>query len=811
MTEKIKENEYTADSIKVLKGLEAVKKRPGMYIGDVCDGSGLHHMVYEVVDNSVDESFAGHCNKIIVKIYEDESVSVEDNGRGIPVDMHEEGVSAAQIIMTTLHAGGKFDKDSYKISGGLHGLGVSVVNALSTYLELTIWRDGKEHFMKFSNGDPLEPIKVVGDATKKRGTYVRFWPNWEIFTNVVTFDFVTLEQKFKELAFLNSNIAITLIDARKGKEKQVTLAYAGGIKEYVQYITEGKERLHEPIIIKAEDKEAGITVDLGILWTSEEKEDVLCFTNNIRQRDGGTHLSGFKSALTRVVNSYIDQNDLNKKTKIGITGEDIREGLSCVLSVKVPNPKFSSQTKDKLVSYEVRQAVEGVSFEKLSKWFEENPHEARVICAKVVLAAVAREESRKIRDLTKRKGDFDKISNLPGKLSDCQERSPALAELFIVEGDSAGGSAKQGRNRKYQAVLPIRGKILNVEKARFDKMLNSDQVGTLITALGAGIADNFSADKIRYHKIIIMTDADVDGSHIRTLLLTFFYRHMRPIIECGYLYFAQPPLYKIKQGNKEKYIKDDAEYDSFIITLIAQDIKVSYNEHIFDNQEAQKFIAALIKFNDILKKLSNDFNTQLLEIIAISGIFKDSNGQINHEELLNQDKLALLNEHLEKSTADIGKSNWQMKRLENAIEFYRGNQGVTQRFIIKDEVVLNNINLRLLFTIGQEYFSQSEISNYAVFMKDTDFSKLAPSQLYKKIMDHVKRSISLQRFKGLGEMDADELSETTMKAENRTLYKVVIEDAVKAETVFATLMGDDVEPRRNFIQTNALNATNIDI
>jgi len=804
MSININENEYNAKSIRVLEGLEAVRVRPGMYIGDTDDGSGLHHMVYEVVDNGIDEALAGHCNKVIITLYEDGSVSVRDNGRGIPVDMHEDGVSAAEIIMTKLHAGGKFDQNSYKISGGLHGVGVSVVNALSTYLELTIWRNGTEHFMRFKDGVAEGPLKVVGPSPKSKGTQVRFWPSSEIF-KITEFNFGTLEQRFKELAFLNSNVEIVLIDERLGQEKKISLCHSGGIAEYVAYLNTKKDKLHNVISVIGDDIEAGIRVEVALQWTSSEQENILCFTNNIKQRDGGTHLSGFKAALTRVVNSYIDKNELNKKSKIAIIGDDIREGVSVVLSTKVPNPKFSSQTKDKLVSSEVRPVVEGVTCEKLAKWFEENPHEAKIIVAKVLEAANARDAARRARDMTKRKGVLE-ISNLPGKLADCQEKSPALSELFIVEGDSAGGTAKQGRNRKNQAVLPIRGKILNVEKARFDKMLNSDQVGTIITALGASIADNFSADKIRYHKIIIMTDADVDGSHIRTLLLTFFYRHMRPLIDAGYLYVAQPPLYKLKQGSKENYIKNEEEFNKFFINLALNDVGMIVNENSLDKDDVKKFLEGLMQFSDLLPKVAMQFDSKILEILAttenVADIFTNS-------DVLNQ-----VNEQLSNIYITPGQTKWQGSIVDEEvikIIFSRQNSGAPESFVILKDDFINNNNLARLISLGQKYLASIFSQNFTVTIKDNLIDAKSPSTLRAKIIEAVRRGINIQRFKGLGEMNAEQLWETTMDPQNRILYQVKVQGEENAELVFSTLMGDAVEPRREFIQNNALNVSNLDI
>ena len=799
--------EYNAKSIRVLEGLEAVRVRPGMYIGDTDDGSGLHHMVYEVVDNAIDEALAGFCNKVIIILHEDNSVTVRDNGRGIPVDMHEEGVSAAEIIMTKLHAGGKFDQNSYKVSGGLHGVGVSVVNALSTNLDLTIWRNGTEHFMRFKDSVAEGPLLIVGPSPKSKGTQVRFWPSSAIF-KITTFTFSTLEQRFKELAFLNSNIEIVLTDEREGRQKTISLCHSGGISEYVAYLNAKKETLHNVITVIGEDIEAGIKVEIAMQWTSGEQENILAFTNNIKQRDGGTHLSGFKAALTRVVNSYIDKNELNKKGKIDIIGDDIREGISVVLSTKVPNPKFSSQTKDKLVSSEVRPVVEGVTCDKLAKWFEENPHEAKAIVAKVLEAANARDAARRARDMTKRKGVLE-ISNLPGKLADCQEKSPALSELFIVEGDSAGGTAKQGRNRKNQAVLPIRGKILNVEKARFDKMINSDQVGTIITALGASIADNFAADKIRYHKIIIMTDADVDGSHIRTLLLTFFYRHMRPLIDAGYLYVAQPPLYKLKQGSKENYIKNEEEFNKFFINLALNDVEMVVADKALEKSDVQIFLEGLMKFADLLPKVAMQFDSQILEILAVTpnimGIFE------------NNDTLSFVNGKLANLTITPGQTAWQGSITQEEGEedakltFTRQNSGAPESFAISKSEFVSNNKLASLISLGQKHLTNIFSQIFTVKIKDNLIEARSPSSLRAKIIEFVRRGINIQRFKGLGEMNSEQLWETTMDPQNRILYQVKVQGEENAELVFSTLMGDSVEPRRDFIQHNALNVSNLDI
>lgn len=801
--------EYGADSIKVLKGLEAVRKRPGMYIGDTDDGSGLHHMVYEVVDNAIDESLAGHCDRIDVIINPDGSMTIRDNGRGIPVDMHkEEGISAAEVIMTQLHAGGKFDQNSYKVSGGLHGVGVSVVNALSEWLTLRIWRNDQEHFMRFKHGESEAPLKVMGEAKGKTGTEISFMPSTDTFT-MIDFDFATLQNRLRELAFLNSGVNIILQDNREEEEKkEVQLHYEGGITSFVEYLNRSKQTLFMPPISADSESDEGIGVECAIVWTDAYNETTLCFTNNIPQRDGGTHLAGLRSALTRVIGKYAETNNLIKKKDTSITGDDIREGMTCVLSVKVPDPKFSSQTKDKLVSSEVRPVVEQSVAESLSIWLEENPTEAKKLITKIADAAGAREAARRARELSRRKGIMD-ISNLPGKLADCQERDPALSELFIVEGDSAGGSAKQARNRKNQAILPLRGKILNVERARLDRILGSQELGTLITALGTGIHDEFNIEKTRYHKIIIMTDADVDGSHIRTLLLTFFYRYMPDIIEKGYLYIAQPPLYKVKRGKAELYLKDDGAMDDYLISSAISDlIYVSAG----GTQHAGEDLRALIKKS---RKVAESINTlatrvgaskQVIEQAAIAGAFQQdiedepAEGQ-NYAEMTAQllNKLARKNE-----------DRWSGEfSPTTGYRFQRTLRGVTERVNISLDNVRSPSASRLSRTgdFLKEFFS----GRGQLIAKENEVAAIdGPSGLYSETIAYGRKGIQIQRYKGLGEMNPDQLWETTLDPDVRSLLQVRIEDAASANDIFSTLMGDVVAPRREFIQDNALKAQNID-
>ncbi|MBF0307214.1 MAG: DNA topoisomerase (ATP-hydrolyzing) subunit B [Alphaproteobacteria bacterium] len=791
--------------MKVLRGLEAVRKRPGMYIGDTDDGSGLHHMVYEVVDNAIDEALAGWCDAVDVVLNPEGSVTVRDNGRGIPVDIHaEEGVSAAEVIMTQLHAGGKFNQDSYKVSGGLHGVGVSVVNALSETLELRIWRGGHEHRMTFRHGDPVAPLAEVGPAPEgKTGTEVTFMPSAQTFT-MLEFDFETLEHRLRELAFLNSGVRLRLTDARHAEVKTADLHYEGGIEAFVQWLDRSKTALHQPPITVSGQRE-GITVEISMEWTDSYHETMLCFTNNIPQKDGGTHLAGFRAALTRTVNNYANESGLSKKEKVQLTGDDMREGLTCVLSVKVPDPKFSSQTKEKLVSSEVRPVVENVVAERLAQWFEEHPTEARKVVGKVVEAAAAREAARKARELTRRKGALD-IATLPGKLADCQERDPALAEMFIVEGDSAGGSAKQGRNRAFQAILPLRGKILNVERARFDKMLGSAEIGTLIAALGTSIGrEDFDIAKARYHKIIIMTDADVDGSHIRTLLLTFFYRQMPEMIERGYLYIAQPPLYRAKRGHSEVYLKDDRALENYLIEGgLSETVLRLHDGRQIAGPELRELAEQARGARQLLGPLARRVPLRVVEQVAIAGALTPR----------------VLGDHGNEAAAYIAK---RLDALEP--EFHRGwtgawsegegllftrtLRGVTERHLI-DEAMLRSAEARRLDEAADRL--QDTYGHHGTLLfKEREVPITGPVGLVDAIMDAGRKGVGIQRYKGLGEMNPGQLWETTLDPEARTLLQVRVNHADAAEEVFSTLMGDVVEPRRDFIQTNALKVANLDV
>jgi DNA gyrase subunit B len=796
------DSDYGAESIKVLKGLDAVRKRPGMYIGDTDDGSGLHHMVYEVVDNSVDEALAGHAKEVIVTLNPDGSCTVRDDGRGIPTDIHKgEGVSAAEVIMTQLHAGGKFDQNAYKVSGGLHGVGVSVVNALSSWLKLTIWRDGKEHFMEFKDGVAVAPLAVAGDAQGKRGTEVTFLPSTQTFT-MTEFDFATLEHRLRELAFLNSGVTIVLSDMRHAVEKREEMRYDGGVEAFVRYLDRNKTTLiPAPIMIKAERD--GVAVECALTWNDGYHETVLCFTNNIPQRDGGTHLAGFRGALTRQVTGVAEGAGFARKEKVALTGDDCREGLTAVLSVKVADPKFSSQTKDKLVSSEVRPAVEGVINDRLAAWFEQHPAEARAIVGKVVEAAAAREAARKARELTRRKGALD-VSSLPGKLADCQERDPAKSELFIVEGDSAGGSAKQGRNREFQAVLPLRGKILNVERARFDKMLSSQEIGTLITALGTGIgSEEFNAEKLRYHKIIIMTDADVDGAHIRTLLLTFFFRQMRELIDRGHLYIAQPPLYKVSRGKAEQYLKDERALEDYLIsTGLEEAVLRTHDGEERAGVDLRQVIEEARTIRNVLAGIHSRYNRQVVEQAAILGV-------LNSDIFGDPAKAGAAAPYIAKrldALAGETERGWQGVFTEGeGFRFERTVRGVKEVAII-DPALLGSADARKL-----DEFAASLQEIYArpgqLRRKDEETPIYGPVGLFEAITGTGRKGLTLQRYKGLGEMNPEQLWETTLDVEARSLLQVKVKEIDEASDIFAKLMGDVVEPRRDFIQENALAAS----
>ena len=796
---------YGADSIKVLRGLDAVRKRPGMYIGDTDDGTGLHHMVYEVVDNAIDESLAGWCDAIQVTLNADGSVTVRDNGRGIPTDIHaEEGVSAAQVIMTQLHAGGKFDQNSYKVSGGLHGVGVSVVNALSQSLKLRIWRGGKAYAMEFRHGDAVAPLAEVGVAGDERGTEVTFLPSVETFTKTV-FDFDTLEHRLRELAFLNSGVRLVLSDARGVEPKRVELHYQGGIEAFVRYLDRSKQAIHAPVTMKGEKD--GITVEVAMEWTDAYHETMLCFTNNIPQKDGGTHLAGFRGALTRTIARVAGEN-AGKKEKVSLTGDDAREGLTCVLSVKVPDPKFSSQTKDKLVSSEVRPVVEQICNDKLTQWFEEHPADAKKIVQKIVEAASAREAARKARELTRRKGALD-MASLPGKLADCQERDPAKSELFIVEGDSAGGSAKQGRNRANQAILPIKGKILNVERARLDKMLSSAEIGTLVTAIGTGIGtEEFDVAKARYHKIVIMTDADVDGSHIRTLLLTFFYRQMRPLIEQGYIYIAQPPLYKVKKSSSEVYLKDERAMEDHLIaggiegmTLTGADGAMRAGSDLRSAVERARAAKSMI-----LALARRVGSRDAVEQAAILGALDPSH--LADVQIAPQiantiaTRINVLSPETERG--------WTGRVENGALHFERKLRGEIDRATI-DAVTMNSVEARRLVEMAGEL--QSLYAKRArLETKDRHTIDVAgPTKLIDTVLEAGKKGLSFQRYKGLGEMNPEQLWQTTLDPQARHLLQVKVADTADADGVFTTLMGDVVEPRRDFIVENALKVANLDV
>ena len=795
--------EYGADSIKVLKGLEAVRKRPGMYIGDTDDGSGLHHMVYEVVDNGIDEALAGHADAVNVKIHADSSVSVSDNGRGIPVGIHEEeGVSAAEVIMTQLHAGGKFDSNSYKVSGGLHGVGVSVVNALSNWLELRIWRDGKEHVARFEHGDTAEHLKVVGDAGERTGTEVRFLASLDTFSNL-EYVFDTLEKRLRELAFLNSGVRIILEDERPAEPLRTELYYDGGVKEFVKYLDRSKSSIMpEPVYMIGEKDDIG--VEVAMWWNDSYHENVLPFTNNIPQRDGGTHMAGFRGALTRTINNYAASSGIAKREKVNFTGDDAREGLTCVLSVKVPDPKFSSQTKDKLVSSEVRPAVESLVNEKLAEWFEENPNEAKIIVGKIIEAAHAREAARKARELTRRKTAMD-VNYLAGKLKDCSEKDPSKTEVFLVEGDSAGGSAQTGRDRQTQAILPLKGKILNVERARFDKMLNSQEIGNLVMALGTGIGrDEFNIEKLRYHKIVIMTDADVDGAHIRTLLLTFFYRQMPELIEGGYLYIAQPPLYKVSRGKSEVYLKDQAEMDEYLIEQgIDGAVLRQGNGEEINGQDLRRIVNEARQLKRVLDAFPTHYPRHILEQAAIAGAFVP--GVVDQDLQGTADRVA---ERLNLIALEY-EQGWQGRiTQDHGIRLARILRGVEEVRTL-DGPMLRSGEARKTGSFTQSLQDVYDLPA-TLIRKDRNQMIFGPLDLLSAILQEGEKGLSLQRYKGLGEMNPDQLWETTLDPDARTLLQVKINDVAEADDLFTKLMGDIVEPRREFIQQNALNVENLD-
>ncbi len=830
----VQQGEYGADSIKVLKGLDAVRKRPGMYIGDTDDGSGLHHMVFEVSDNAIDEALAGHCDLVLIELNPDGSVSVEDNGRGIPVGMHkEEGVSAAEVIMTQLHAGGKFDntndENAYKVSGGLHGVGVSVVNALSEWLELVIWRDGKEHWMRFEHGEAVNSLEIRGDAPKvdgngdenglKKGTRVTFMHSNDTFKNVTTYDFDKLEHRYRELAFLNSGVRILIRDKRGEEVLEHDLFYEGGIGAFVSYLDRNKQALiPDPIAISAEKE--GIGIEVALEWNDSYYENVLCFTNNIPQRDGGTHLAAFRAALTRTLNNYAANSGMLKKEKVSLSGEDMREGLTAIVSVKLPDPKFSSQTKDKLVSSEVRQPLESLMGDKMTEWLEENPANAKIIIQKIIDAAAAREAAKKARELTRRKGAMD-IASLPGKLADCQERDPAKSELFLVEGDSAGGSAKQGRDRHYQAILPLKGKILNVERARFDRIISSKEVGTLIQAMGTGIRDEFNIEKLRYHKVVIMTDADVDGAHIRTLLLTFFHRQMPEIIKNGHLFIAQPPLFKVAKGRSEVYLKDQAAMDRYLVAGGLQGRLLESESGARGGAELESLVEHALRIRNLMAFVPNKYNPGMIEAVALAGAFNpDLDRKARIEALENAAKRLQMGDREAKWSAEM--------RDDGSVLLKRLWRGVTDVHEIEAAFV-DSAEARKLHRLASENVDVYETPARLVKGSDSteedgadesdvDTQNISdedaitrPTQLLDAVLAAGRKGLSSQRYKGLGEMNAEQLWETTLDPDNRALLQVKVEDADITDEIFTRLMGDVVEPRREFIQDNALNVANLDV
>lgn len=827
-------NDYGADSIKVLKGLDAVRKRPGMYIGDTDDGSGLHHMVFEVSDNAIDEALAGHCDRIVITLNPDGSVSVEDNGRGIPTGIHkEEGVSAAEVIMTQLHAGGKFentsDDNAYKVSGGLHGVGVSVVNALSEWLDLNIWRDGEEHYMRFAYGDATAPLKVIGqaptlaDGAVKKGTRVTFLASTEkapgdggTFKNQTDYDFDKLEHRYRELAFLNSGVRLFLVDARHEEKKEVELFYEGGIAAFVKYLDRNKTSLMpDPIAISGTRDD--VTIDVALEWNDSYYENVLCFTNNIPQRDGGTHLAAFRAALTRTLNNYAEKSGALKKEKVSLTGEDMREGLTAIVSVKLPDPKFSSQTKDKLVSSEVRQPLESLMADKMAEWLEENPGHGKMIVQKIIDAAAAREAAKKARELTRRKGVMD-IASLPGKLADCQERDPAKSELFLVEGDSAGGSAKQGRNRHNQAILPLKGKILNVERARFDRMLSSKEVGTLIQAMGTGIRDDFNLDKLRYHKIVIMTDADVDGAHIRTLLLTFFYRQMPQIIEAGHLYIAQPPLYKATRGRSEVYLKNEAALEQYLVDNGVDTMALETDGGARGGDDLRGLIEHARRMRAVMRYVPRRYDPSIIEALSLNGALDP--------ELSGEAQAERLKATVAWMDGQDAEGRWTGRTAEEGgFHFERLWRGVTDHHMI-EAAFIGSAEARKLHAIAAEESASYRTMAKLVSVKAVQAAESAaddlpvatkgapvtrPSELLEAVLTAGRKGLAIQRYKGLGEMNAEQLWETTLDPNVRSMLRVEVEQADVADEIFTKLMGDIVEPRREFIQDNALNVANLDV